>query len=265
MAWTYLAVSADSLRHFPPGSDQLPTASVTSTAKESWPAVRWSISYPGLQFGTMCGLWTEQHSRVWTSSMADSPAKTSALQGFNEAWKASEAGFFSRLSDLPRSAARRLCSSRTYGHYLLGRLMPSEMRLSNVGTHAGTGISQPRMSELFKGAVDGSSLLPTLSASSYGYNKGGAAGRQGRARPSLQTMAKQGLLPTLTVKGNYNKAGLSSRSGDGLVTWLWKRGQRGPLNPVWAELFMGYLPQWTVCEPWAMPSSPRKRAKRSAG
>lgn len=47
-----------------------------------------------------------------------------------------------------------------------------------------------------------SSLLPTLTGNSYGTNQGGAAGRVGKVRPSLQTMAK--LLPTLTVGGEGN-------------------------------------------------------------
>lgn len=51
---------------------------------------------------------------------------------------------------------------------------------------------------------EGESLcLPTPSASSYGSNRGGAAGR---------------MWPTPSVKGNHNRAGLSARSGDGLAT-----------------------------------------------
>ena len=40
------------------------------------------------------------------------------------------------------------------------------------------------------------SLLPTPSASSYGTNQGGAAGRVGPVRPSLETMARHNLWPT---------------------------------------------------------------------
>lgn len=40
-----------------------------------------------------------------------------------------------------------------------------------------------------------SGLLPTPSASSYGTNQGGAAGRVGPLRPSLETMAREGLWP----------------------------------------------------------------------
>jgi len=47
--------------------------------------------------------------------------------------------------------------------------------------------------------------------------------------------------PTPTVKGNHNKAGLSSKSGDGLAT-----AAGGCLNPSWVELLMGFPVGWTV-------------------
>jgi DNA (cytosine-5)-methyltransferase 1 len=42
-------------------------------------------------------------------------------------------------------------------------------------------------------------LLPTPTAQSYGSNQGGAAGRSGKNRASLQTLALQGRLPTPTA------------------------------------------------------------------
>lgn len=80
-----------------------------------------------------------------------------------------------------------------------------------------------------------SSLLPTPSASSYGSNRGGSAGRVGRVRHSLSALARGGLLPTPTVKGNHNKAGLSARSGDGLATAV-----GGPLSARFVEWMMGF-------------------------
>ncbi len=79
-------------------------------------------------------------------------------------------------------------------------------------------------------------LLPTPTANSYGTNRGGGAGRVGKVRPSLR-----GLVPTLTVKGNYNRAGSSARAGDGLAT----RIGAGPLNPQWLEWLMGFPDGWT--------------------
>ena len=87
-----------------------------------------------------------------------------------------------------------------------------------------------------------------------------------------------GLWPTPTVKGNYNRAGLSAKSGDGLATAVakfptpcstdWKGsskpGQRpgqltdpdvgaspagGGLNPTWVEWLMGWPLGWTDLRP----------------
>jgi hypothetical protein len=74
------------------------------------------------------------------------------------------------------------------------------------------------MSELLTCESD-SSLLPTLTASQYGSNRGGE-NPNGPVRASLETMARNGLLPTLTINGNHNRKGLSETSGDGLVTPL---------------------------------------------
>jgi len=47
------------------------------------------------------------------------------------------------------------------------------------------------------------------------------------------------LLPTPTVHGNYNKAGLSATSGDGLATVV-----GGPLNPEFVRWLMGFPDGW---------------------
>jgi hypothetical protein len=106
--------------------------------------------------------------------------------------------------------------------------------------------------------------------------------------------------PTPTVKGDYNKAGLSPRSGDGLATAVtkedwgtptardWKDGDcrdqavetngllgrqvvrepeapRGALNPDWVELLMGFPVSWTRVGPPAVdsPSTSGNRRARS--
>lgn len=83
--------------------------------------------------------------------------------------------------------------------------------------------------------------------------------------------------PTPTVKGNYNKAGLSAKSGDGLATEVlrcatptardWRSGKAsqatmernsrplseqigGSLNPTWVEWLMGWPLGWTDLRPW---------------
>lgn len=98
-------------------------------------------------------------------------------------------------------------------------------------------------------ASDYSSLLPTPAASSYGSNQGGVAGRSGKVRHSLESMARQGLIPTPTVKGNYNRKGLSPASGDGLATWAAKTCGPGLLNPRFVAWMMGFQTDWTDLEP----------------
>ena len=116
----------------------------------------------------------------------------------------------------------------------------------------------PSTSERPTSARECSFLLPTPSASSYGTNIGGAAGRVGKVRASLQTMARKGLLPTPTIKGNYNRAGASARSGDGVATVI-----GGPLNPRFLEWLMGFPDGWTEidsAETLAPPSKPKRSA-----
>ena len=165
----------------------------------------------------------------------------------------------------------------------------------------------------------GSGYLPTPTASSYGTTNNGRRGDgstyKTAGKPSLETMARHSLWPTPTatlgskggrvtprksreggtlieavsartwptptVKGNYNRKGLSSRSGDGLPTAVlkcptptasdWKgsarpgqrRGQLtdpkmnvipagGQLNPTWVEWLMGWPIGWTALQPLAM-------------
>jgi len=109
-----------------------------------------------------------------------------------------------------------------------------------------------------------------------------------RRRPLVpNTKEKESLLlPTLTVRGNYNRKGLSKTSGDGLVTALkdfrggatpqrsikmWKTSSRGLdlpsalrmdfpkttglINPFWAEGYMGFPEGWTELPTLETPSS----------
>lgn len=54
-----------------------------------------------------------------------------------------------------------------------------------------------------------------------------------------------GYLPTLTVKGNYNRHGITAKAGDGLITALKRRYPPPPehvFSQTFAEAFMGYPP-----------------------
>lgn len=85
-----------------------------------------------------------------------------------------------------------------------------------------------------------SSLLPTPTASTYGKNQGGAAGKKGPARYSLQAMASKGtLLPTI----------MSARGEVALGT---PDGAR--LCPTFVEWMMGYEAGWTALLEDSKPS-----------
>ncbi len=201
----------------------------------------------------------------WISSRPVSRVRTLAVQALAKTWMESEAAFFSKWSESSGKSGPRSYSLRTSQDFAAAwaSLHPSwPMQAMSVD-----GCLYP-LPKWERGICerDYSSLLPTLTASEGGYNKGGAAGREGKERPTITTIIQKNLLPTLTVKGNYNKAGLSERSGDGLITAL---GINGLLNPTWAEWYMGFPLDWTVVsEPSALRRLetawyPRKPAKPS--
>ena len=77
----------------------------------------------------------------------------------------------------------------------------------------------------------GGAWLPTPTAGTYGSCQGGSAGRAGQKnRPSLHTMARQGLWPTIRA----------SKIREEVV---------GSLNPAWVEWLIGWPLGWTACEP----------------
>ena len=107
----------------------------------------------------------------------------------------------------------------------------------------------------------GSSLLPTPSAVNYGTNQGGAAGRVGPIRPSLQTMARQKLWPTPRASDGAGKSSHGrtwSTTDRNLHTVMRELGETetgGQLNPTWVEWLMGYPTGWTDLEDSETPLS----------
>jgi hypothetical protein len=151
-----------------------------------------------------------------------------------------------KIFQLPASAPASKALDRDCGesvYVFLGRFDPvtrylKTLQLSLVET-MGDGLSRysatfPRSGIMRNGTVyerqtSGlgiagieSGLLPTPTATDYGTNQGGAAGRSGKTRPSLGTMARNALFPTPTVYGNNNRADLSRKAGDGLATFVKK-------------------------------------------
>lgn len=84
-------------------------------------------------------------------------------------------------------------------------------------------------------------LLPTPTAS-LGTHAGRVTQAKAREGGTLVEAMSARLLPTPTINGNYNKHGLSERSGDGLQTAV-----GGRLNPVFVEAMMMLPIGWTAC------------------
>lgn len=60
----------------------------------------------------------------------------------------------------------------------------------------------------------------------------------------IEAVSQRSTWATPTVHGNYNRAGASAKSGDGLATQA-----GGSLNPTWVEWLMGWPLGWTDLKP----------------
>jgi len=101
----------------------------------------------------------------------------------------------------------------------------------------------PTLAPLTYGTGFGSSpthSIPTPTASDHIERKNttGALNFATNKAVSLDRWVK--MWPTPTVKGNHNRVGASSTSGDGLSTAVKKAGSVGALNPTWVEWLMGF-------------------------
>lgn len=185
-------------------------------------------------------------SRASPSRSRASAKPSQTLDGYGRFLQTSFSGF-----------ARRSCSSKTSQGCGRPDCMTCWPTLPLSGSMR-SGVVSPLPRQAPRIDEDACSFLPTPTASDYDMNMGGAQGRVGKPRYSLSSLARRGLLPTPTVKGDYNRTGLSSRSGDGLQTVI-----GGPLNPQFREWLMGFPVGWTAIVSREMPLSRNRR--RSLG
>ncbi len=290
MAWIYFQESADSVSRSNLGSEPSHIASQTDTRKLFLCPECDMLSLSTPQSGMTCehfeanSYWPE-----WRSSWAVSHARTLALQDMEQAWRESEAVCFSKSSDWSMNYDRASCSWKMSRQSEHADSQPSSVNLPASGMTVAGRLFQPQNLEPRTLGKDGSCSLPTPSATSAGTNQGGGAGRKGKVRPSLETMARQNLWPTPKASDGA-KGGPNQRGSKGDLTlpsavhqWRtpnasdWKNrmepklGQQihlqtqvgGQLNPTWVEWLMGFQTEWTVLDASVMQWYRFKRAKRS--
>lgn len=238
----------------------------------------------------MSGPSAEQLCLEWTSSAEASPARTYPLQasalasevlaaacGLNTGasfQSFARSGWWSKTS--PAARLRGLTRSlrgwdssamRCYRSRL--RLRMLALRTSALGSFsslptltAKANLLAPSMQKWLAHRR----LLPTLSAASYGSNQGGAAGRVGKLRDSLESMARKGtLMPTLCARDERGPS--PARRTQGSRNLPLEAG--GHLCPMFCEWFMGFPQGWTSVMPargskrLVTPSS--RSAQRSSG
>lgn len=214
----------------------------------------------------------------WISSLRDSRVSRSASQGSDEASKTSDGSgptssessgtwvqgsFFSRTC---RDSCITDCESCgvTFGAWV-SQFGQASSRRQKSGRHTGdrgssswptatassgtAGYSTESGRHSGTTLTDAIRLYPTPAAQTYGTNQGGAAGRVGPARPSLETWARTYPTPAAS---NADRG----PSGD-VEEGRYRHGRRlqdqayghGVLNPRFVEWLMGLPIGWTSFEP----------------
>jgi hypothetical protein len=143
-------------------------------------------------------------------------------------------GSWSRMSPVERVRGLTPCSQAWESKAMLAYRSRLAQRIAALRTY-----------------VNGSSLLPTLTKTTYGTNQGGAAGRAGPVRESLQRMAAHRLLPTLCRRDEKGIGPQHTQGGQDLP-----RTVGGHLSPTFCEWFMGFPEGWTS----AMPARGSRRS-----
>jgi hypothetical protein len=214
---------------------------------------------------------------VSISLREDSLAKTSAQRGEERESPESDPVYGLRWPALSVRFDRDMFSWKIAPCLFPGDSMLCSVTLPRWGMMRNGELSERDMPELLTAGI-GYGYLPTPTATPYGSCQGGEAGREGQKnRPSLQTMARRNLWPTPTVAGNYNRTGLTEKSGDGLATAVARKGGGestrrtypmpmssavgpeppgktgivGALNPDWVGWLMAFPIGWTALRPLA--------------
>jgi len=295
MGWTYFRESEESRLRSGPGSGSSPIANWHGTGAVFCCRGCRRVSLSARRFGTMCALCRRSTSASRSTLLApDSRARTSALRAAARAWRESTVGFGGRSLGSLASYDPLTSSWRTSQLSLDGEASPWPGPLPRWGmTRGGVCSALTTWERRISGSGGGVWPTPTKGDGA----KGSAGQVYAGGRPTLSNLAARfptprhcaglrssgmnrtelyramELYPTPTRrdaktgdaknKARGTAAGYSPNLNDtavdleGLAT--------GQLNPTWVEWLMGFPLGWTVLAPWAIPSSRKRRGKRSRG
>jgi len=129
---------------------------------------------------------------------------------------------------------------KMYQGYYQARLDGTLEEFSGTWPRSGTmraGSCYPLLPLALRTEENESLLWPTPTAHNA---KEMGAPAEFRRKHHLTAEANRRTWATPTLCGNYNRKGVSKKSGDGLATQV-----GGPLNPTWVEWLMGFPLGWT--------------------
>lgn len=267
MAWIYFQELVGFRSHSEDGYDPLRIVKSTDIARACYCIRCDKVTLASLPSGTMCELSDQYCSRKSTSFTAASRARTSVLRELAKVWVVSDRVYSLRSSALSKKQIQLSSSLKTSLRSGQEELLVFVSSWPASGMISGGQLFQPKALEPNTSETDGSSLLPTPTASDYGSCVGGAAGRSGKARPSLGTMARKNLWPTpkASEASRGDCPGERRRRSPCLTTEVnISQGTRnGQLNPMWVEWLMGFPLGWTELSPLEMAWFRSKSAKPS--
>lgn len=285
MGWTYLAALEGSASLSETGLDPSPTVKSTTTVKEfSYQEWRQATS-PHPQFGTMCDPFQlKVFPQESTLSPEAFPARISALQDAEKAWKESEADYFSRSCAWPKKSSPSSYFWRTSPLLHPEEAVPSLEKLPRWGMIV-DGVLYPLLPlEPCTDENAGSYWLTpstmehlpvrTGKALDYVMRRGGTSYRKtpGRlneqvAYPSMWPLVAT---PTASQAGKPIRSPSPSRTegkhGEDLQDSIGRLDTSAigkKLSVEFVELLMGYLTKWTDLSPSVMQWYLSKSKRRS--
>jgi hypothetical protein len=258
MAWIYLAGAECSLSDFPHGSDLSHIVKSTSMPKRFSCLGCKTAYFLAPQSGMTCPHCGRMIcTSPLTSSVEDSPARTSALQVMVSDWEEADQAYFSRSFDSLAVFDPDSFSWKTSQLSLFGGLTAFCWSSLRWGTIVDGRLYQPEKWDL-RTCENAGSYLPTPTASPAGTNgkKWNEVTQKWDLDPklSLNMMATRYPLPTPCARDG--KDGVTpnqgSRNSASVAVAVAQAGHHGYLNPQFVEVMMGMPIGWTRLSAWAM-------------